>query len=299
MPRYTLIKGEFHIFYRERPRGGPQPDGDTVSFKPDSPRLIEDLPWQGRPADINSKGIIPIRLEGIDALETHFKGTHQQLDLADAARDWLLARLGFTGVTFWDDLPNNVRTVNNSPLRGYILANGLDSNGRVLAFVYAGESDTPNGTAVYLELDWMLESLNTALIRSSLVYATFYTSLPADLLGPLRGVAATARLSETKIWAAESLNTRVDLEVSTTSALEGLVIWPKLFRRLVDYLAGGNVGLAGFDDWLRVDSVHRDDRVLLPDGELGNIHDLISITPGNKIRLIFNPEDVVFLPDGA
>ena len=55
---YTLLTGEFVIRYPDLPRGGPQPDGDTVKFAPDSPALVDALPRPsgGRP-DINQRGI--------------------------------------------------------------------------------------------------------------------------------------------------------------------------------------------------------------------------------------------------
>jgi hypothetical protein len=73
-------------------------------------------------------------------------------------------------------------------------------------------------------------------------------------------------------------------------------MWPKLFRRLVSYFQTGNVGLAGFDAWLRADPRNRDDYLQLPDGELGNMHDLVQVT-GDVMRLRHRPEDLVVLPD--
>ena len=64
------------------------PDGDTIRFKPDE---IGDLALlDGVPADPNARGHVSLRLEGIDALETHFEGRHQPLALANSARDRLL-----------------------------------------------------------------------------------------------------------------------------------------------------------------------------------------------------------------
>ena len=97
------------IRYPDLPRQGPEPDGDTVKFRPDTPALVEALPRRsGRPPDINARGI-SVRLEAIDALETHFDETHQELAGANAARDELLRRLGFTNVEFFADLPNKVQ----------------------------------------------------------------------------------------------------------------------------------------------------------------------------------------------
>src|SRR3954452_14835218 len=125
---YTVLRGDFVIRYADLPTQGPEPDGDTIKFKPDNPALVEGLPrTSGRPAEINRRGI-SVRLEAIDALETHFSETHQELAGADAARDALLAMLGFTGVQFWPDLPNKVQSADQDSLRGYVLSNGVDAN---------------------------------------------------------------------------------------------------------------------------------------------------------------------------
>jgi len=68
---YTLLRGQFVIRYPDLPRQGPEPDGDTIKFLLDTPALVETLPRRsGRPPDINQHGI-SVRLEAIDALETH------------------------------------------------------------------------------------------------------------------------------------------------------------------------------------------------------------------------------------
>jgi hypothetical protein len=77
-----------------------------------------------------------------------------------------------------------------------------------------------------------------------------------------------------------------------------LVVWPKLFRRLARYFAAGNQGLAQFDAWLRADPTNRDDRLILPNRELGNMHDIIHIE-GDTLRMKYEPEDLVVVPDDA
>ena len=88
---YTLIKGNFHIFYPENPKSGPEPDGDTIKFAPDDKHLVELLPHTSSTAKFNLAGITTIRFEGIDALETHFSVEgdtfHQQSVLSVQARD--------------------------------------------------------------------------------------------------------------------------------------------------------------------------------------------------------------------
>ncbi|HEX3302794.1 MAG TPA: hypothetical protein VHR64_07930 [Thermomicrobiales bacterium] len=75
------------------------------------------------------------------------------------------------------------------------------------------------------------------------------------------------------------------------------MIWPKLFRRIVPYLAAGNTTFDGFDAWLRADPVHRDDRLLFANPiESGNMHDVVAAA-GNQIQLTRWPEDFVIEPD--
>src|SRR4029450_3632286 len=148
---YTLLRGSFVIRYPDLPRQGPEPDGDTVKFLPDTPALVETLPRRsGRPADINARGI-SVRFEAIDALETHFEETHQELAGANDARDAMLADLGFTNVTFFPNAPNQVESADQDSLRGHVLSNGIDANGRMIGFVYSGEPATPDGSTVFLD----------------------------------------------------------------------------------------------------------------------------------------------------
>src|SRR3954454_14464430 len=148
---YTLLTGEFVIRYPDLPRQGPEPDGDTVKFRPDTPGLVEMLPRRsGRPANINARGV-SVRLEAIDALETHFEETHQELAGANAARDALLAALGFTNVTYFEDLPNKVASADADRLPGYVLSNGIDANGRVIGYVYPGTPTSADGSQVFLD----------------------------------------------------------------------------------------------------------------------------------------------------
>jgi hypothetical protein len=51
--------------------------------------------------------------------------------------------------------------------------------------------------------------------------------------------------------------------IANLDGLQQLVIWPKLFRRIVPYLAAGFGDFNGFDAWLRADPVNRDDELFL------------------------------------
>jgi endonuclease YncB( thermonuclease family) len=298
---YTLLRGQFVIRYPDLPRQGPEPDGDTVKFLPDTPALVEALPRRsGRPPDINGRGI-SVRLEAIDALETHFEETHQELAGANAARDELLRLLGFTNVVFFADLPNKVQSADQGALRGHVLANGIDANGRLIAFVYPGDHDGPDGSSVFVDEALVDRSLNAVLLAAGHAYPAFYATLPATLRTHLAEVSRAARAAQTPagLWPRSTADPDGPAPVADLAGLEQLVTWPKLFRRIVPYLAAGFTDFDGFDAWLRADPVHRDDALFLLDRlEPGNIHDVVR-GAGQQIQLTVWPEEFIIEPDPA
>jgi hypothetical protein len=295
--RYTLIKGSFWIRYPDKPRQGPQPDGDTTTFHADNVALVRDLPrLSGRGPNINARGNIPVRYEAIDALETHFEGTHQQIGFADAARDENLRLLGFRNVRFFDDMPNNVESANSDSMPGFVIANGIEANGRLLGLVYPGSIEQADGEHIFVEAELLDRSVNAKLVEAGLAYMEPYDTMPISLVKHLREVIGTARANKAGLFAAEDISVTKTSAIRNLAKLQELVMWPKLFRRLVAYFAEGHVGLGQFDSWIREDPVHRDDSLRLPDGEKGNMHDTY-IIDGDSMKLQFNPEDLLIAPD--
>ena len=297
---YKLIKGNFHIFYPENPQSGPEPDGDTIKFAPDDKHLAELLPRTSFPPKFNLAGITSIRFEGIDALETHFSVEgdtfHQKYDLAIQARDTLLSKAGFGHIEYFPDKPYKVKSVENHPIKGYILSNGVDPYGRIIAFVFTGDTPETDGSSIYATPEMIDQSLNAFMLQQGQAYGEFYLTLPAELRQHLENIVTDARSSGIGVWSDDTANTTESAYIPGLNELQELVLWPKLFRRLVSYFQSGFTGLSKFDEWLRVDPVNRDDRVLLPTIELGNMHDLMHVE-GDTIRLNYLPEDVVIVPD--
>lgn len=296
---YKLIKGEFHIHYPDRPSQGPEPDGDTLKFKPDNPALVNAIHKPGSLGpQFNGRMMINLRFEGIDALETHFSGMHQQMQWAEAARDFMLARVGFAHVKFFEPpgSPFKVQEVAPHPLRGYVLARTLDGHGRIVAFVYPGEVTAVDGANVFVDQALVADSVNAHLLLQGLAYPAFYTTLPIALNETLAHLAAAARQNNRGLWPAAHDQPGAWMTIPDLPTLQTLVMWPKLFRRLAGYFGAGNVGLDHFDAWMRADPVHRDDRLILPDRELGNMHDVIEIA-GDRIRLRYQTEELIIVPD--
>jgi hypothetical protein len=296
---YTLITGQFHIHYPDIPRQGPEPDGDTLKFEPDNPALVDDLGRAvGVTPDFNGRNMINLRFEGIDALELHFSEMHQQQRWSEAARDAMLRMAGFRQVRFFADLPHKVEAVQNHPRPGYILTRTLDTYGRIICFVFSGQPNDADGARIWLEGPQLGRSMNAKLMAAGLVYPAFYTTLPAELREHLAVRAIRAWNQSRGLWPDDTANKFWLHEIPDLATLETLAIWPKLFRRLAKYFAAGNHGLAGFDAWLRADPTNRDDRLLLPNADIVNMHNVVE-TQGNYIRMTEWPEDIVILPDNA
>ena len=70
---FFLIKGTFHV-------KGYSPDGDSIRFRARNPDNWKKL--SGPAAELNARGHAQLRVEGVDALETHYQGYHQPMKLA-------------------------------------------------------------------------------------------------------------------------------------------------------------------------------------------------------------------------
>jgi hypothetical protein len=129
-----------------------------------------------------------------------------------------------------------------------------------------------------------------------LAYVEPYDTMPITLVQNMRQVIATARQNQAGLFPSEDVSVTSAATIADIEQLQGLVMWPKLFRRLASYFASGHAGLGQFDSWIRLDPVHRDDSLRLPNGEKANMHDAY-IVNGDTLKLQFNPEDLLIAPD--
>jgi hypothetical protein len=176
---------------------------------------------------------------------------------------------------------------------------GIDGNGRLIAFIYPGDHPGPDGTTVFVDQALVDQSVNARLLVAGLVYPAFYATLPADLRTHLATVSQAARDAQPPagLWPRSTAGLKGPATVADLAGLEQLVLWPKLFRRIVPYLASGFPDFDGFDAWLRADPVNRDDELFLLDKlERGNLHDVVRGI-GPQIQLTVWPEDFIISPD--
>lgn len=290
---YRLIKGSFHLFYTGTRHVGSQPDGDSVWFQPANPDLLEDI--DGRSADFNKGGFAQLRFEAIDALETHFLGENQDRDYALAARDYTLKSLGFdlAQMEYSGKEYLTVRFAAPHPTEGYILTRAIDPYGRPVSFVFSERTGRKDGSDVFLDVDLFEQSVNAGLAKSGNAFPAFYTGLPTDLRNRVIALIRSARNKRSGLWKDDQTNKGV--LASSIAALEESVLFPKLFRRLVNYYKDGIHGLGKFETWLRADEDRDDTLWIVSKGEQANMHDIIQVN-GNKIALCYPPEDIIIVP---
>ena len=284
----TLVKGSYKVV-------GASPDGDSVRFYPDDPGV-----WAraGIGVKANAVGSVQLRLDAIDALGTHYTPPHtampwrQPVALGDGASQALLDLLGFTDVV--RDARGYVTSSTPLTRPGYILTRFADKYGRAVAMAYPGgrRGRLPDTGSVHLEVGELHRSVNWQLLDAGWVYPTFYSKLYVDLRDDLAATAIAARSARRGVWAEDatlsgfSLRTRAQLS-------DDLVILPKLFRRLAEYLTlddTGRVSLAGFLPFL---AAHDDRLFTVPTGQATSLDTLVE-RRGQALRLTVPPEQIIF-----
>ncbi len=215
----THIKGSYRI-------GGSSPDGDSVRFYPDDPTVWTAV---GITVRANAGGGVQLRLDAIDALETHYTPPHaamqwrQPVELGQGAGSRLLELLGFTSVA--RDDRGYVTTAVPEQTPGYILTRFVDKYGRAVATAFPGRrrGRLADGAQVYLDVDELRRSVNAQLLAEGWVYPTFYSKLYVDLRQDLAASAVAARDAGAGVWAADAtlsgfrLTSRTQLPTSSSS----------------------------------------------------------------------------------
>jgi hypothetical protein len=285
-----LISGEYRIT-------GTAPDGDSVRFYADDPSLWAQV-GGAHPVHVNAAGGAQLRLDAIDALETHFAvegaTVHQPLALAHAARDALLTWVGFTRVDRDGSDPETVTGSDPASVRGYVLTGAADDYGRCIAF--AGRGAAPaGGPRVHVTPEMVRATANHELLATGLAYPTYYRGLYPDLRLTFTAAVEQARAGA-GLWPQDT--TQSGLPVRSLAQLqESGVVLPKLFRRLTTWLAlnGGDPSLSGFPAYL---DAQGDKLYILPTGHYTGLSTVVEVsadTPGRgSVRLTYRPEDLLF-----
>ena len=275
---FILIKGTFHVL-------GYSPDGDSIRFKAKDPSLWKKL--SGQAVELNARGHAQLRIEAVDALETHYQGFCQPHKPARAAARYLLTYLGINEVV-WNETHSIVVKAQDGA-RGFILARSTESFRRPVAFVFAGETEEKDGAEINLDESILKESLNYRLLVRGLVYPMYYNGLFSDLRLPLTEALTHARAEGLGLWPYD--RTTKGFSVSDLDAImEEVAILPKLFRRIVNYMGDGG-RIDGFKEHLQ--------KGCEPLVKIEPVHftrfDAIVDVRGEKVRLAESPENLIFM----
>jgi hypothetical protein len=266
---------------------GKQPDGDSIRFVPATPSLLERLEHAER-ARRSSDGSLQLRVEGIDAPETHYNAFAQPL--GDPARDRLLGLCGFTHVEHGTGAQAETVTDATPPrIAAAILSHIVDVNGRPVSFLLVGDSLPPDAADVQIDEALLRQTLNAQLLADGSAYLTLYASLDPPLRDGLRAIAVSAgRLG---VWARDA-SARFTLAGQDSIGPAGALILPKLFRRCTDYL---RTRLAGetLPDWLRARPDTEDDQLSVAEGPLVRLSELVT-QRGDELSFSAGLLDLVF-----
>jgi endonuclease YncB( thermonuclease family) len=282
----TVIRGSFHV-------QGASPDGDSIHFVADDEATWGKL--DHTPALTGQLHAAQLRLEGIDALETHYTppsghvAVHQPKQFAEGARTRLLQALGITNVR-WTANGSRVTSADGDGAAGYILARDTDKYHRPVAFVYSGAPAEADGASIHVNAARLKQSVNYTLLAEGLVYPTYYEKLFLELRQTLTTATKNARTQGEGLWPQDKTNSGVDVP-AITAVTEQNIIMPKLFRRIAEYLeTGGGIDKDGFMAFLQAKA----DRVwIISTGQRTHLDTFVQVA-GSQVTLTQPPENIVF-----
>ena len=235
MPTYKVIKGVYRV-------KNYSPDGDSIRFEADEASHWDFFEWRSERKRVSRRK--QLRIEAVDALETHYQGYSQPGAFAVAALERLLGLLGIRNVEFSLSVTRIIKADDQTP--GFIVSAGLDAFDRPICFAFpdvtalTALTDGDDIEVDHIPLD---KSINYRLTRDGLVYPTFYSGMEDTIINKFRRAIKRARRDSRGVWAVDRTN---DFTLwNTRTVQEDIVIMPKLFRRLVAFF----VRRASFEDF--------------------------------------------------
>lgn len=278
MAQYKVIAGTFHV-------KGFQPDGDSIRFQANKPEHWDFFKW-ATAADKASKKK-QLRIESIDALETHYDGFHQPRPFALAALESLLELLNITDVTYSLAVTQIVDADDGKA--GFIASADVDRFGRPVSYVFPKKAKLTDGAVMDSETLPIEDSINFLLAREGLVYPTFYTTTDRTFAEKIRSVVSRARKTKRGIWSIDKTSDFALLDIRTLE--EDILLVPKIFRRLVGFFNR-------YSDFGKLEEYmnkQRDNLVLWNGEKKRSLANLMTFS-GRRIRMKTPIEDILFSP---
>jgi len=240
---------------------GYEPDGDSVRFIADNAAHFAELHRGHLITPSKRDGSVQLRLEGIDAPETHYGSAAQPY--GNTARDRFLNVVGFTA---WQLAKDGKTATSSTPdqVSGLILTRAADIHGRPISYVLVSSSHHfKDGDEGSIGTTVLKETANYRMLQSGDAYGLFYSSTPLQHRHILRAAAHAARAEGRGLWP-QDMTELFKLRDQDSIGPEGSLIMPKLFRRCTDFLKVADKAQVGFDlaDWL-LDNPSEDDKLFV------------------------------------
>lgn len=278
MVQYKVIAGTFHV-------KGFQPDGDSIRFQANKPEHWDFFEWATEADKLSKKK--QLRVEAIDAMETHYEGYHQPRPFALAAMEALLELINIKNVTYSLSLTQIVDADDGKA--GFIASGNVDRFGRPVSYLFPKIAKLTDG-AVMNSSDLPIEdSINFQLAREGLVYPTFYTTTDRTFAEKIRAVVARARKTKRGLWSIDRTSDFTLWDIRTLE--EDILLLPKLFRRLVSFFDN----YAEFSKLEGYMAKQRDNLVLWDGTKKKSLAELMKFT-GRRIQMKTPVEDILFSP---
>ena len=280
MAQYKVIAGTFHV-------KGFSPDGDSIRFQARDQTHWEFFTWKGDAAKKKDDKRKQLRVESIDALETHYEGYHQPRTFALAALESLLEMIGIKNVIY--SLSQTQIVDADDGKSGFIASASIDPFGRPVSYLFPKSANLTDGALMDSDSLPIENSLNFELAREGLVYPTFYIGTDRAFAEKIRAVVARARKTKRGIWSIDRTSDFTLYDIRTLQ--EDILLLPKLFRRLVKFF-DGNSDFGMLSDYMK----RQKDKLELWDGtKKDSLADLMKIS-GRRIQMKMPPEDILFNP---
>jgi endonuclease YncB( thermonuclease family) len=278
MAQYKVIAGTFHV-------KGFQPDGDSIRFQALNPVNWDFFLWPSELDRISKKK--QLRIESIDAMETHYEGYHQPRPFAIAALESLLEMLEIKSVVYSIGITQIVNADDGK--RGFIASATTDRFGRPVSYLFPKNAALTDGVVMDSSELPVEKSINFQLAREGLVYPTFYTTTDRVFAEKIRAVISRARKTKRGIWSIDRTSDFSLWDVRTLQ--EDILILPKIFRRLISFIDG-------YADYAQLETFMRKqrDNLQLWDGtKKKSLADLMTFS-GRRIQMKTPVEDILFSP---
>ncbi len=278
MAQYKVIAGTFHV-------KGFQPDGDSIRFQANKPEHWDFFNWLSESEKTTKKK--QLRIEAIDAMETHYEGYHQPRPFALAALESLLELINITNVTYSLSVTTIVDADDGKA--GFIASADIDRFGRPVSYLFPKSAKLTDGAILDSSTLPVEKSINFQLAREGLVYPTFYTTTDRTFAEKIRAVVGRARTTKRGLWSIDRTNDFTIWDVRTIQ--EDILLMPKLFRRLVSFFDKYS-DFGKLEEYMRK---QRDNLVLWNGEKKRSLADLMTFT-GRRIQMTTPIEDILFSP---